>query len=129
MKQNVYRIEYKNGNAHEFEAYSMELKDGKLYQCVKAPAGDQGVPSVIDGSKIERIMCVERNNFIEEETENAIWYAVQRDTEDDWGSGSYSLDEAMQMLRKLREDYPDALIAVIRQGGDPLCIDEIREVE
>lgn len=129
MKQNVYRIEYKNGNAHESKAYSMELRDGKLYQCVKAPVGDQGVPSVIDGSKIERIMCVERNNSIEEETENAIWYAVQRDTEDDWGSGSYSLDEAMQMLRKLREDYPDALVAVIRQGGDPICIDEIREVE
>lgn len=59
------------------------------------------------------------------------WYAVQRDSKDDWGTGSYDRDEAMEMFRKTREDHPDALIAVIDEGDDPphtaICIEEIRE--
>lgn len=59
------------------------------------------------------------------------WYAVQRDPEDDWGSGSFDLDEAKEMARELGEET--ALIAVIDgdydDGGnataDPICIEEI----
>ena len=56
------------------------------------------------------------------------WYAVQRDREDDWNTGSYDREEALEMARKLRADYPDALIAVIDNRGDnPVCVDEITE--
>ena len=57
------------------------------------------------------------------------WYAVQRDPEDDWGTGSFDREEAKEMLRKIREDYPDALIAVIdNRTGNPVCLEEIREI-
>lgn len=59
-----------------------------------------------------------------------MWYAVQRDTEDDWGTGSYSLDEAKSMLRDLRADYPNSLIAVIDNStSNPVCVDEIRDTD
>lgn len=56
---------------------------------------------------------------------NNFWYAVQSDTDDDWGYGSYDLGEAKKMLTNLRVDYPDALIAVIDECGN-VCIEEIR---
>lgn len=62
MKENTYKLTYKNGNSIETKAYSMELKDGKLYQCCKAFVGEQGVPSVIDGENIVSCECIERNN-------------------------------------------------------------------
>lgn len=55
---------------------------------------------------------------------NRLWYAVMQDNEDnDWGYGSHDLDEAMEMVKK----YPEGYIAVIEEGNDPICIDEIRE--
>lgn len=54
------------------------------------------------------------------------WYAVQRDTEDDWGTGSFDRDEAISMAKELREDYPGALVAVIQRDT---CIDEIRNFD
>lgn len=65
--------------------------------------------------------------MISDRVDDKLWYAVQKDREDDWGNGSYDLDEAKEMARELREDYPDALIAVIRENDDPECIDEITE--
>lgn len=51
------------------------------------------------------------------------WYAVMMDDEDtDWGTGSYDLAEAQEMVKK----YPEGYIAVIDEGGDPICVDEIR---
>lgn len=50
------------------------------------------------------------------------WYAVLADREDtDWGTGSYDLEEAKEMLK----DYPEGLIAVIEEGNDPICVEEI----
>lgn len=50
------------------------------------------------------------------------WYAVMQDSDDDdWGTGSYDLDEAKAMVAK----YPDGYIAVIDVDGDPICVDEI----
>lgn len=61
MKENTYRIYYKNGNTLDCKAYEMELKDGQLYQSVKAGFGnDAPIISVIDGSKIERVELIER---------------------------------------------------------------------
>ena len=59
---------------------------------------------------------------------NKIWYAILMDNDDtDWGTGSYDYDESIAMARDMRETYPDAYIAVIDEGDDPTCIDEIRE--
>lgn len=57
------------------------------------------------------------------------WYAVQRDPEDDWDyDGSFDLEEAKAKARKLREEYPNALIAVIDNSlENPFCIEEIRD--
>ena len=48
----------------------------------------------------------------------ALWYAVQTDREDDWGTGSYDYNEAVQMLKRQGR----GLIAVI--DGD-VCVNEI----
>lgn len=54
----------------------------------------------------------------------AFWYAVMQDNEDtDWGTGSYDLAEAKEMLKA----YPDGYIAVIEEGDDPICVEEIRD--
>ena len=54
--------------------------------------------------------------------ENRKWYAVQMDREDnDWGTGSYDLGEAVLMAKKMGA----GLIAVIEEGDDPICIDEM----
>lgn len=47
-----------------------------------------------------------------------LWYAVQETREDDWGTGSYSYNEAVQMLK----NQGCGLIAVI--DGD-VCVNEI----
>lgn len=55
--------------------------------------------------------------------ETAYWYAVLRDEEDnDWGTGSYVLDEAKEMAIGYGEK---AYIAVIYEDDNPVCIDEI----
>ena len=54
---------------------------------------------------------------------NNYWYAVMKDNDDtDWGYGSYDLAEAKEMVSK----YPEGYIAVIDEGGDPICVEEIR---
>ncbi|WP_303025432.1 hypothetical protein [Anaerotignum lactatifermentans] len=53
------------------------------------------------------------------------WYAVMKDNDDtDWGFGSFDLDEAMDMVKPYIVD--GGYIAVIDEGADPVCIDEIR---
>lgn len=54
---------------------------------------------------------------------NNYWYAVMKDNDDyDWDYGSYDLEEAKEMVK----NYPDGYIAVIDEGGDPICVEEIR---
>lgn len=47
-----------------------------------------------------------------------LWYAVMRDREDnDWGYGSYDLDEAKAMARKMRDNgNEDAYIDIVNDG-------------
>ena len=53
------------------------------------------------------------------------WYAVMTDREDtDWGYGSYDLEEAKQ---KARNYGKEAYIAVIAEGNDPTCVDEMSQ--
>lgn len=58
-----------------------------------------------------------------------LWYAVMRDRDDiDWGTGSYDLDEARELMNDWRNDgWGDAYIAVIdmRNEDDPVCVEEI----
>ena len=57
----------------------------------------------------------------------ANWYAVMTDNNDsDWGTGSYDLEEAKAMARNYGKE---AFIAVIEEGNDPVCIEEIRDIE
>lgn len=68
------------------------------------------------------------DNWSPIEPENGYWYAVQRDREDDWSTGSYDREKALQIAQEQRNDYPDTLIAVIdNSGSNPVCIEEITE--
>lgn len=51
------------------------------------------------------------------------------DLEDnDWGTGSHDLKEATEKVLAYRAaGCPDAYIAVIDDGSDPVCVDEIHE--
>lgn len=56
-----------------------------------------------------------------------MWYAVMRDREDnDWGYGSDDLRQAERMALDMG---PEAYIAVIEEGDDPICIREITKDE
>lgn len=58
-----------------------------------------------------------------EDFQESYWYAVLRNKEDDdWGTGSYSLDEAKEMAENYGED---AYIAVISEEANPVCVEEI----
>lgn len=61
--------------------------------------------------------------------ESKTWYAVMVDADDtDWGTGSFDLGEAKAMAAEYRANgHEDAYIAVIDDGDDPICIDEIHE--
>lgn len=50
------------------------------------------------------------------------WYAVQTSSDDDWGTGSYSLEEAIEMAKQIEGA---TMIAVIEMGEDPTCKNEI----
>lgn len=53
-------------------------------------------------------------------TADRLWYAVQRDPEDEWGNGSEWYATAVEMLR----DQGCGLICVIDDGKDPVAIAE-----
>lgn len=56
--------------------------------------------------------------------EVSYWYAVMADDSDnDWGYGSKDLNEAKKMCRDMEK--PDAYIAVILEGVDPICVGRI----
>ena len=60
--------------------------------------------------------------------EQKLWYACLTDTDDnDWGTGSYDLEEAKKWCMERTDIYPDAYIAVISDGDDPVCIDVIHQ--
>lgn len=60
-------------------------------------------------------------------TKKGNWYAVMRNYDDDWGSGSYNFAEAAEMLRAyIADGYDEAMIAEINEGNDPICVAEYR---
>lgn len=60
---------------------------------------------------------------------NNMWYAVMMDNDDsDWGYGSDNMDKAIEMAKEARANgNEDAYIAVIADGNDPICVDELRD--
>lgn len=57
------------------------------------------------------------------------WYAVMEDDEDDdWGYGSYNLDEAKGMVKQFPEGYIAIIDEHIDEDGphNPTCVGEIR---
>ncbi len=59
------------------------------------------------------------------------WYAVMIDRDDqDWSVGSYDRDEAISKARQWRQaGFAEAYVALIEDGKDPVCIEEITEIE
>lgn len=60
--------------------------------------------------------------------ENKLWYAIQLGADDnDWGYGFETMEEAEAKAQEIAQDHPEDLvrIAVIEEGNDPICIDEI----
>lgn len=66
-----------------------------------------------------------QDQLIPEDGEYRFWFAAQRDREDDWGTGSYNLDEA----KKMAGSFSAELVAVIDESGDAVCVDEIMMTE
>lgn len=57
-----------------------------------------------------------------------LWCAVCTYPDDnDWGWGAYSLARALKMVRPYIRD--GGYIAVISEGNDPICVQEIREFD
>lgn len=56
-----------------------------------------------------------------------LWYAAMLDlTDSDWGYGSHDLTEAEKLVQGLQRDgHPEAYIAIIAEGDNPVCIGEI----
>ena len=60
--------------------------------------------------------------------EKKLWYAIQIGADDnDWGYGFETMEEAEANAQEIAQDHPEDLvrIAVIEEGNDPICIDEI----
>jgi len=61
------------------------------------------------------------------------WYAVLLDREDnDWGTGSYVSEKAIEMARYYRKnnDYPDAYVVVINLTySDEVAVEEIHDLD
>ena len=83
---------------------------------------------------VEEEEIIEDTTDAEEATEETVpapWYAVLYDCEDnDWGTGSYDLEEAKKMALRYRADgWPEAFIAVIDESGpDAFCLDVIHDI-
>lgn len=83
------------------------------------------------GETVELINCGDEEEEEDEIVENKLWYAVMRDMDDiDWGTGSYNLDEAREIMNDWRKDgWEDAYIAVIDESGElgAVCVDEYHD--
>lgn len=99
----------------------IEAPDGVLYlpHEIITNRGDTPVLSWVD-DRLERHW----KKIPARRADKKYWYAVMADDEDlDWGTGSYNLAEAEEMVK----DYPNGYIAVIDEGNDdPVCVEEIR---
>ena len=65
-------------------------------------------------------------------TETKLWYAMMMDLEDtDWGTGSYNLNEALEMARRYHANgYTNAYVAVIEESKhDSVCVEEIHDID
>ena len=58
-----------------------------------------------------------------------LWYAIQKDSTDEWGTGSFDYDEAVRMAKKNKWKYIAVIDGDYDENGDPttdpICIEEI----
>ena len=63
--------------------------------------------------------------------EKKLWYAIRVGADDNdwdyWDYGFETMEEAEAKAQEIAQDHPEDLvrIAVIEEGNDPICIDEI----
>lgn len=118
MEIKTYLIRYKNGRKAIYNAYSMEIEDGKVYACTKAYVGDQGVPSVWSAENIEgfdeltgRPAAIIRKMTGLSQKDFSKKYGIPRRTIESWESASEeNYREAPEYVlnllkRAVKEDY------------------------
>lgn len=119
-----YQVKDTDMNAQAFYAYSNSsytvYENGEGFAIALNETEKPGI-MVDDISELEEF-------FQQVYNEDCTWYAVMMDREDtDHGYGSHDLEEAKEMCRSMKEDHPEAYIAVISPYDD-FCMEEI-EVE
>lgn len=102
--------------------------------CKKLHVDDQGISPDDSLDECRTVFTIARMSSNDEEeatAESKLWYAVMRDRDDiDWGTGSYDLDEARELMNDWRkEGWPNAYIAVIDESGElgAVCVDEYHD--
>ena len=62
-----------------------------------------------------------------------LWYALQNSTEDDWGTGSFDYNEALEIAKKKGYKLIAVIDANYGEDGNPTtdgeCIEEIKVEE
>lgn len=124
MKRNLLTITYKNGRTLKQLVNYLHMEDGAIYYTEDAQI--QNVierPARIPLANIEsfNLEAIECNGWAIPE-QAGTWYAVQKDCEDDWGTGSFDLSEAFDIADRLECD----IIAMIE--GD-VCVKELHRGE
>lgn len=129
-------FEYGNLAVNRFERNNgkiwVEMESGEI--CTKSIRSSEEVISQI----MELVAFLtpaeekkeEETEEVEEETEeNAVWYAVMRDSEDtDHGTGSFDREKSISMALAYRSSgYKDAYVALI-DPQDDYCIDELHDL-
>ena len=96
--------------------------------------GTEGTAPVVHGHGTEnwkrgmdQESRTDRGGNLQEGKEMKIWYAVIDREDDDWGTGSFDLEEAKRMCLETGND--EAYIAVIDDCENPVCIEEIHQDE
>lgn len=137
-KKNKYYSEKQNKWSQKYQAshikqvkFNFSLQyDADILTYLDSLPNKQGYIKALVRADIARAKSgedVSRAKSEEEAPAQKIWYAVQTSPEDDWGTGSYDIDEAKTMARAQLDDYPETLIAVIQEGKNPTCLEEIRD--
>lgn len=113
-------------------ASPLELFDAEMANTEDEPAEEAAEEiaeeTVETSEEIAEENTIETQENTEMTNETKIWYAVMMDADDnDWGHGSFDLEEAKRMVKPYLSK--GGYIAVIDDGDDPVCIDEIRDFD
>ena len=116
----VYKVIQIRDNGDEFISFDTENKEEAINQA----KGEWELLCDYDRkhNKIEVRAYADDDSSDYDTVEWRPWYAVLMDADDnDWGTGSHDRDEAMGMAIRMGAER----IAVIEEGDDPICVEEI----